>query len=266
MNAFESLPEKERKGSRARCLLLTDGPHDAVARRLTELTDGHAIVAPGRHKWAPRGLHNRREPELGRMAPFLSAEAQKALSSWWLAVRPATARTPNWDIVSQATIDQQEGLILVEAKAHAEELRAEEGGKRLTLRATADSHANHQRIGACIDEACGGLRSTGEPNWKLSRDNRYQMSNRFAWAWKVAEIGIPVVLVYLGFLNAEEMRNHGAPFASHDEWERAVKAHSAPLFPADIWGRRLDVNGVPVIPLIRSLDLPLPAPAGDAVV
>ena len=28
------------------------------------------------------------------------------------------------------------------------------------------------------------------------------MSNRFAWAWKLADLGVPVVLVYLGFFRA----------------------------------------------------------------
>jgi hypothetical protein len=55
------------------------------------------------------------------------------------------------------------------------------------------------------------------------------MSNRFAWTWKLTECGIPVVLVYLGFLNASEMADLGEPFSSQDSWEALVMTHSAPL-------------------------------------
>src|SRR5207248_2297096 len=49
------------------------------------------------------------------------------------------------------------------------------------------------RIGACLDEASIALASeTGRP-WALSRDHHYQMSNRFAWAWKLTELAVPVV-------------------------------------------------------------------------
>jgi hypothetical protein len=36
--------------------------------------------------------------------------------------------------------------------------------------------------------------------WALSRDRCYQMSNRFALAYRLAELGILVVLICLGFL------------------------------------------------------------------
>jgi hypothetical protein len=41
--------------------------------------------------------------------------------------------------------------------------------------------------------------------WALSRDWCYQMSIRFAWAWKLAGLGKPVILIYLGFLAYDEM-------------------------------------------------------------
>jgi hypothetical protein len=70
--------------------------------------------------------------------------------------------------------------------------------------------------------------------WALSRDWNYQMSNRFAWAWKLADLGIPVILVHLGFLNAHEMNDKGRPFADHEDWTRAVMRHSQALFPAEV--------------------------------
>jgi hypothetical protein len=84
------------------------------------------------------------------------------------------------------------------------------------------------------------------------------MSNRFAWAWKLADLRIPVILIYLGFLNAQEMSDKSKPFVDHADWEYAVKRHSQSLFAPEVWARRLAIGGVPFIPLIRSLDVPLP--------
>ena len=64
--------------------------------------------------------------------------------------------------------------------------------------------ANHNQIGDAIQQANHGLEPL-LPGWDLSRDSHYQLSNRFAWSWKIASMGVPVVLVYLGFLNADEM-------------------------------------------------------------
>ena len=92
---------------------------------------------------------------------------------------------------------------------------------------------------------------------RANRDSHYQMSNRFAWAWKLTELGIPVLLVYLGFLRAEEMRDRGKLFVDHSEWEQFVKAHSKALFPTDVWNHRWMVNGQLFITLIRSIEQPL---------
>ena len=56
------------------------------------------------------------------------------------------------------------------------------------------------------------------------------MSNRFAWAWKLTDLGIPIVLVYLGFLGATEMKDNGQPLADAGAWESIVKRHSQVLF------------------------------------
>jgi len=83
------------------------------------------------------------------------------------------------------------------------------------------------------------------------------MSNRFAWAWKLSELGIPVILVYLGFLNAEEMRDQGVPFAEHISWEKLVKSQSITLFPENVWNNRWLIHGQPLVPLIKSYEQPL---------
>jgi|JI10StandDraft_1071094.scaffolds.fasta_scaffold239007_2 hypothetical protein len=251
-HSLERLPVKERRGSRARCVLFTDGVRAEVAARLTSLVAPHAIVHPERHIWMPNGVADAIEGKLGEAKSFLSDGQRKEVTNWWLAVRHAAANTPNWDIISQATIGDREGLILVEAKAHDQELIKAKGGKSLDENASENSQSNHAQIGACIQEASKALSSaTGLP-WSLSQDTHYQMSNRFAWAWKLTTMEIPVMLVYLGFLNATEMGDQGIPLTSHDRWNELVEAQSRDLFPSSVWGKTWKIENAGLIPLIRS--------------
>lgn len=250
-NRLESLPVKEQRGSRARCVLFTEGAREEVAKRLTALVSPHAVVDPARHVWAPKGFSDPAEGKLGETAPFLSGTQREEISNWWLAVRHAAANTPNWDIISQATIGGREGLILVEAKAHDKELTKEAGGKLFDANASEASSFNHKGIGTCIDEASRSLSSASGLAWHLSRDSQYQMSNRFAWSWKVTTMGIPVILVYLGFVNADEMKDLGLPFDNHEQWKQLVEAQSQSLFPSTVWGKAWSVNGTELIALVR---------------
>ena len=125
---------------------------------------------------------------------------------------PKERTTPNWDIASTCTIKGQRGLLLVEAKAHSAELgESDSCGSR--------NRGNHERIRWAITEAAAGLQTATGSSWILSPDGHYQLSNRFAWSWKLASLGIPVVLLYLGFLNAEEMTDRGQVFGSAGQWE-----------------------------------------------
>ena len=251
-NRLESLPAKEQRGSRVRCVLFTDGTGEKVAQQLTAMVAPYAVVDPTRHVWAPKGLANPAEGKLGDNAQFLSGSQREEISNWWLAVRHSAANTPNWDMISQATIGGREGLILVEAKAHDQELIKAKGGKPLDEKASENSHSNHARIGTCIQEASKALSSaTGLP-WNLSRDAHYQMSNRFAWAWKLTTMEVPVVLVYLGFLNATEMGDQGLPLTSHDRWNELVEAQSQALFPSSVWGKTWKIKNTDLTPLICS--------------
>ena len=88
------------------------------------------------------------------------------------------------------------------------------------------------------------------------------MSNRFAWAWKLTELGFPVILAYLGFVGCEEMRERDRqrPVKNHGDWRELVLWHSAPL-PAEVWNREWRVNGRSFIPLILTSDQVLDLPA-----
>lgn len=62
-----------------------------------------------------------------------------------------------------------------------------------------------------IAEACAGLQLLG-PAVRISRDSHYQLSNRVAFAWKLATLGLPTVLVYLGFWGDDGIADVGEPF------------------------------------------------------
>ena len=113
------------------------------------------------------------------------------------------------------------------------------------------------RRSSAIDAARDRLSRATPMHWGISRDSYYQLSNRFAWSWKLTTLGFPVVLVYLGFLDADEMVDQSAPFASHAEWERLVVRDSAAAVPESVWNRRWLIDGVPFVPLIRSATQPL---------
>lgn len=244
----ESRPRgQERRGSRARCLKLTEGSCQEVAARLSELIVPFGRVEAGRDFWMPCGAGQPEEAKLGECARFLGDKERKLITSWWLTV-PRRANTPNWDLASSATIDGSRGFVLVEAKAHGAELHID--GKN------SGRLENHERIGAAIQEASTALNQV-TAGWNLSRDKHYQLANRFAWSWKVATLGYPVILVYLGFLKADEMGDIGEPFADSGAWEKKVRQHAAGIVPDKIWGEKLVLGKGSLRPLIRSWNLPL---------
>lgn len=243
------LPQSKRRGSYPRCLMLTDGAREDVAQRLSALAGSHATVDAANDRWMPRGFADRREARIGKTPCFLAPEQRERLLDWWVVHKRATP--PNWDIASTATIDDRKGLILVEAKAHNKELspRGKAGG---------GNEENHQRIKEAIAKANGGLNAI-LPGWALSRDDHYQLANRFAWAWKIASLGIPVILVYLGFLKADEMSNgNREPFADAASWEHCVREHAADVVPDSCWETRLCVGDGALYPLLRTCTVSLP--------
>jgi len=231
---------REFKGSRFRCLLATHKSQSEVVDFLNSLVRPFAAVTTA-DKFMPEGFWKPDEARLGKSPGFLNDMQRRTVTEWWLAA-PERANTPNWDLVSTCTIGGRAGLLLVEAKAHVGELKPDDScGAR-------DEH-NRKRIKDDIEEV---TRTLGE-GWRLSADSHYQLSNRFAWAWKVANLKIPVVLVYLGFLNAAEMLH---PFGDHEAWERCLLAYAEGVVPRAIWNSTgILVNNIPVIPLIRSAEV-----------
>jgi hypothetical protein len=230
---------REFKGSRLRCLMATSLADREVAAFLNQLVQPHAQVGVD-DSWQPRGLLEGDEARLGEAAAFLSEDQREALIAWWLAVRER-ANTPNWDIVSTCQVDCRQGLVIIEAKAHRGELHRD--GKD---RGNAENDKCISSAVAAANDALGGS-ATG---WRLCTDTHYQLCNRFAWAWKVASLGVPVVLVYLGFLDSDEMGD-GA-FRTPDAWRSCLLAHADGVVPLGAWEQRLPAGNSWFVPIIRA--------------
>lgn len=239
------LSERDLRGSRLRCLLLTRQPAGEFARLLTRLAQPFAVVGAGDF-WMPRGLLDPKEAKLGESPGFLSVDHRKAVTDWWLAV-PGRANTPNWDIASTCTVEGERGLILVEAKAHSAEMSVAGKSKR-------GNESNDKRIRDAIRQANEALNQLN-PGWNLTADSHYQLCNRFAWSWKIATLGVPVVLVYLGFLNAEEMADQGEPLRSAGEWADLVRGHANGIVPDAVWYQGVQTTGKALRALICAIDM-----------
>jgi len=254
----------KKAGSRPRCISFMHGERSMVAKRLTQLLGRSDVVVNPEAHWMPHGLPVQKpdgswdvspaeEVKLDQPNGLLAQNESELLRNWWLA-HSGKANTPNWDLASACKVSGRDGLLLVEAKAHAGELAGEERGKKLEINASEKSFANHLKIGQSVSDAAACFqRSTGLP-CSISRDQRYQMSNRFAMASKLTEMGYAVVLVYLGFLNASEMAEGRELLASPEHWQKLVSQHSAVIFPNELWNQEWKLNAQPFIPLIRSLD------------
>ncbi len=250
---MKNLTPERLRGSLLRCLLLTGLPRHHTAELLTNLVQLSNIVISSHDVWMPRGLRDYKETTLVDNSDFLPPDKCKALIEWWLE-KPRGARLPNWDIASTCIIEGKKGLLLVEAKAHNAEL-SEAGKSKAT---TSNSQMNHIHIDVAIEQANAGLNGVMKvKDWALLRDSHYQLSNRFAWTWKLASLGVPVILVYLGFINATEMLDQGQPFDSNKAWHICIRNHAKKIVPDEAWEKRLEINGTPVWFLIRSMQLGL---------
>ena len=258
---------KDRRGSRPRCLLLVDDNRRVVAERLTRIVRMPDVVIGPLDRWIPCGkpvqLENgswnntpAREAKVHELADLLPCNIQRQkeikeeLLNWWLAARRG-ANTPNWDIASTCTIKGKPGMLLVEAKAHSKELS--KSGKELPKASDSDnSRKNHEQISQAIGKANEAFQKVTGKEWNLSSDCHYQLSNRFAWSWKLVSLHIPVVLLYLGFLDADDMTCEGPILECKEHWERELKRYSKGIVDNSCWGEWLDFSGVPFLPLIRA--------------
>lgn len=244
------------RGSRKHVLDWTSQPEFCVELLQTVMPAEARITSASR--WMPRGYAAPDEARLETFGPEILADRRiwEQLRKWWLAHEEG-ANTPNWDIALGCEIDGRPGAILVEAKANVPELNA--ARKSVRLDASEASAANHQQIGAAIAEACTGLRRFNEAI-AISCDTHYQLSNRIAFTWKLATLGLPTVLLYLGFLGDEGIRNVGEPFSDDAHWQRVFNQYANSVVPLNLFERRLECGVAPAWFLARSRRVLSPSP------
>ena len=189
------------------------------------------------------------DKQLEAGAVLLCCAKRRKMSNWWLVnSRHARVKTVTWDIASTCTVSGKKGLLLVEAKAHSRELN--KGN------CCAAKGANRTQIDCAVEKASTGLEELTTGQWALSTRHRYQLSNRFAWSWKLAMLRVPVVLLYLGFLNARDMQDDGDLFQSGNDWRHTMLDYCRGVVDESCWEQTLNVEGVPLIPLVRVFEQP----------
>lgn len=237
------------RGSRKHVLDWTSRP--TFCQELAELLAPAPVGLTPQALWMPRGHAEPLEARLETFGPRTMPEscAWERLRSWWL-VHHEGANTPNWDLVMTAMVEGGPGLVLVEAKANVPELNS--SGKGLAVDASAKSRANHARIGAAIDEARVAM-SAMLPRIAISRDTHYQLSNRLAFMWRLASLGVPVVLVYLGFTGDAGITDAGPPFVDASHWRSVFSSHAQAVVSfGEAAETRLDCGLAPAWFLVRS--------------
>lgn len=195
------------------------------------------------------------EAQLHRFGPALmpSTIDWAELNRWWLAA-PHGANTPNWDLAATASLNGRPALVLVEAKANVPELSA--AGKARPVGkdgapASKNSWRNHSHIAQAIAEAETALNAI-EPGFSLSRDMHYQLSNRIAFSWKLGSLGLPTVLVYLGFTGDTGILDAGPMFATSAQWNALFNRESAGVLPPNVLDRWIAVGPAAFMILVRS--------------
>jgi hypothetical protein len=215
--------------------------------------------------WQPKGRHDHHETVLvGGGQRFLSRVEEELLVTWWLVHRKG-AKLPTWDLVVSALDSHgKKALILVEAKAHATELSS--AGKlparRKTPEEQARSDANHARIFQAILEAKTALQQV-VPTIAICQGRNYQFANRIAFAWKLASMGIPVALIYLGFIGDTAIARPGMCFLAPADWQAAFQRHTANDFPIAMEGRKVDCGAAAFWLLVKDHNVSRLSPPVD---
>jgi hypothetical protein len=214
---------------------------------------GITIAEDAPFRPASRG-DSRESTLVGAEDPFLSESEVRELRDWWLVHRRG-AKLPTWDLaLAGRSADNERAVVLFEAKAHRTELSV--AGKEAPTRNTDDgkerSEANHQRIGEAIAEVSAAL------GISICRDRNYQFANRVAFAWKIASMGVPVALVYLGFIGDDQI-SPGNQFSDEAAWQAAFREHVADCFPPSMLEAAVATSRAPFWLLPRSLHVIRPS-------
>jgi hypothetical protein len=229
---------KEHHGSRIH--ILNWVKHPDFTDQLSHLLCPTGAIIQCTDKWMPKGFCNPEEARLDR-SDILPACVRQILQDWWLVYKRG-ANTPNWDLASTCTIQGQRGLVLIEAKAHVKELNENDS-------CGAKNEANLGRICKAICNASHTL-SEVVKGIDISCCTHYQLANRVAFSWKIASLGIPVILVYLGFLGDKSWQDK---FIDNSHWICELQKYMDKHIPEDFIDQWICCGKSKMQMIIRSL-------------
>lgn len=214
------MSKSETHGSQYRLLTIIE------SGELTELIESIAGVTVIANTGVPKSKGTPAEKSLEsyiRENNLITESKQECFDKWWIEHR---GKRPTWDYVCEAKIDGQDGLILVEAKAQ----KSECGKKKKVLSKDANVYqkGNHDHIENAIETEISSL--CGQYS------GYYQIANRIAYANRIRELGIPVILIFLGFLGDS---------GSNGQWETEDK------WKSDMW------EIIDKLSLTRLIDAPI---------
>jgi hypothetical protein len=227
---------KTFRGSRKHLLNLLDGPDYPSTLQRILTAAGVALTAQDARQ--PVGCTDPAEWELPRFCQTHCTswlDADTAFTGWWVH---HDGTLPTWDLISTCQIEGRPGLLLVEAKAHESEL--DRRGKALAETASRESKENHSAITQCIERVCASMRVAVDSRIAVTASSHYQLSNRIAWAWRVSERGVPVVLLYLGFLGDSYFADG---FVDDGHWQRTLGAYIDGVVPLGLPGHTIKPPG-----------------------
>ena len=261
-----------RHGSRRRILELTSAPNPVVAETLSSLIEGHGTVGSG-DLWSPRGANAPSPIRLDEATGFIKDPMKKsALREWWISGEPLfnramtqrqTAgrasrpmRLPAFDLVSTFGAEGSDsGILIVSAAAHIGELNSDHAHQREKTalpqikKAFAEASAGWNALLLKHAEDYGYKLSH---RVKLSTEAHYRLATHFAFAWKLAQLGVPVILLYLGFLDATELEPDGRLiFRDGEMWNKCVFEKTSKPLPEEIWDASFDVPDGAKITVLR---------------
>jgi hypothetical protein len=169
--------------------------------------------------------------------------------TWWI---PHKGNRPNWDLLCHISNGARQGLLIVEAKAHVGEL-AEDDKKGPPEAGNPRSEANDLQIRQRIAETSMALTALSIGDFKLSADSHYELANRLAYLTKLANEGVPTVLMYLGFLRSPDWPRDPLNDLAH--WEGVVKTYVSAVAPWAFVGPTFDAsNGGTMQMIVRGVN------------
>ena len=272
-----------RNGSRRRILEFTSAPSAVVADTLSALIEGYGAVSPSAI-WTPHGKNAPAPARLDETPGLVKNPAHKAaLHDWWVSDEPLfnraltqrqtagrasrAVRLPPFDFASTFTppesAPERNGVLIVHAAAHIGELNSDHSHQREKTALPQIHKAFAEATegwNALLKERAETLGYKLSHRVKLSTDSHYRLSCNFAVAWKLARLGVPTILLYLGFLDATELEPDGyLAFRDHEMWEKCVFEKTSKPLPEEIWDTSFTLpSAAPLAILRRSLRMDLP--------